>query len=294
MLNPKWLNTFATLVETGSFTKTAERLYMTQPGVSQHVKKLEDELAETLIYREGKQFELTREGIMLNAFIAEQKQQQADFLARMKDDDPHQGAIRIACSGAMAMKLYPSLLSLQTSYAGLSVQLEAAPADRIRQMLMDNQTDIGITTQKFDHPAFEETLLGEEALCVIVPSNAGIPQGNFHALASLGYIHHPDGKHYADLVLGSNFPKEYRGVESLDHRGYVNQLAQILLPISKGIGFTLLPESVMSRFEQKEQLTSLPLESPVSQSLFLSKKKHRDLPKRFEAVMEIIHQSTCK
>lgn len=31
MLNPKWLETFSTLVETGSFTRTAERLYMTQP-----------------------------------------------------------------------------------------------------------------------------------------------------------------------------------------------------------------------------------------------------------------------
>ncbi|CZF86848.1 LysR family transcriptional regulator [Grimontia marina] len=292
MLNPKWLNTFATLVETGSFTKTAERLYMTQPGVSQHVKKLEDELGETLIFREGKQFELTREGIMLNAFIAEQNQQQADFLARMKDDDPHQGAIRIACSGAMAMKLYPSLLNLQTLHSGLSVQLEAAPADRIRQMLIDNQTDIGITTQKFDQPVFEETLLGEEALCVILPAKVQIPLGDFHALSSLGYIHHPDGKHYADLVLGTNFPEEYRSIEALEHRGFVNQLAQILLPVSKGIGFTVLPESVMTGFEQKEKLTVLTLESPVSQSLFLSQKKYRDLPKRFDKVMELILQAT--
>ena len=41
MINPLWLNTFKILVDVGHFTQTAEKLYMTQPGVSQHIKKLE-------------------------------------------------------------------------------------------------------------------------------------------------------------------------------------------------------------------------------------------------------------
>ncbi|MGC7906805.1 helix-turn-helix domain-containing protein [Vibrio anguillarum] len=36
-----WLNTFKTLVDIGHFTKAAELLHMTQPGVSQHINKLE-------------------------------------------------------------------------------------------------------------------------------------------------------------------------------------------------------------------------------------------------------------
>lgn len=48
-------------------------------------------------------------------------------------------------------------------------------------MLMENQTDIGITTQKFDHPAIEETLLGQEALCVVVPATANISGDDFEA-----------------------------------------------------------------------------------------------------------------
>ncbi len=59
MLNPSFLKTFIALVETKSFTKTAEILHMTQPGVSQHVKWMEDYFGEPLIVREGKKFELT-------------------------------------------------------------------------------------------------------------------------------------------------------------------------------------------------------------------------------------------
>ncbi|TMN84121.1 LysR family transcriptional regulator, partial [Pseudoalteromonas phenolica] len=44
MINPTWLNTFCTLVEVNHFTQTAERLFMTQSGVSQHIKKLEQQV----------------------------------------------------------------------------------------------------------------------------------------------------------------------------------------------------------------------------------------------------------
>lgn len=228
---------------------------------------------------------------MLNAFIAQQNQLQSAFLEQMRNDDPYQGTLRLACSGAVAIKLYPLLLELQAAHPGLSVQLEAAPAERIRHMLMENLTDIGITTQKFDHPVIEETLLGQESLGIILPATSQIASGDFEALSALGYIHHPDGKHYADLVLGLNFPAQYKGVDGLPHRGYVNQLTQILLPVAKGLGFTVLPESVVSHDEARDALRLLSLQSPVSQSLYLSKKKHRDLPKRFEAVLDIVHQA---
>ena len=62
MLNATWLDTFTTLCETGHFTRAAERLNMTQPGVSQHLRKLEAQLGQSLIAREGKSFTLTAAG----------------------------------------------------------------------------------------------------------------------------------------------------------------------------------------------------------------------------------------
>jgi len=62
MINPLWLRSFCTLVEIGHFTRTAERLHMTQSGVSQHIHKLEALLAAPLLLREGKQFTVTEAG----------------------------------------------------------------------------------------------------------------------------------------------------------------------------------------------------------------------------------------
>ena len=75
MINQQWLHTFLTLVEVGHFTHTAEKLYMTQPGVSQQIKKLEEQVGVALLNRVGKRFELTREGETLYRFGCQRRQE---------------------------------------------------------------------------------------------------------------------------------------------------------------------------------------------------------------------------
>jgi DNA-binding transcriptional LysR family regulator len=63
--------TFKALVETGSFTKTAKQLGLTQPAISQHIQKLEAALAEPLLIRHGRTIEITEAGRLLLRHIAE-------------------------------------------------------------------------------------------------------------------------------------------------------------------------------------------------------------------------------
>ena len=62
MLHSTWLETFVTLCDVGHFTRAAAALNMTQPGVSQHVKKLEEQVGQSLLSRAGKSFTLTPAG----------------------------------------------------------------------------------------------------------------------------------------------------------------------------------------------------------------------------------------
>lgn len=65
MLNSQHLTTFKLLVELKSFTKTANQLGITQPAVSQHMQKLEQELGCELLIRHGRKIELTVSGAQL-------------------------------------------------------------------------------------------------------------------------------------------------------------------------------------------------------------------------------------
>lgn len=56
------LRTYLTIMQERSISRAAARLHLTQPAVSQALKRLEDSLGRTLIQRRGAQFQPTRAG----------------------------------------------------------------------------------------------------------------------------------------------------------------------------------------------------------------------------------------
>ncbi|MCP3702145.1 MAG: LysR family transcriptional regulator, partial [Alteromonas sp.] len=127
MINPTWLDTFITLVETGNFTRTAEQRFMTQPGVSQDLKKLEEACQCELVIRLGKGIQLTEQGQRVYHYAKEQQEKEQDFIASLKFDAPFEGKCIVACSGAIAQRIYPALLALQKQHSALNIHVEVAP-----------------------------------------------------------------------------------------------------------------------------------------------------------------------
>ncbi len=65
MLNLSQLQTFVTVASEGSMTAAAEKLFLTQPAVSQQMKNMEDDLGVELIVRGSKQIKMTAQGEIL-------------------------------------------------------------------------------------------------------------------------------------------------------------------------------------------------------------------------------------
>ena len=61
------LRTFVAVAEEGHLTRAAEKLFISQPAVSAHVKALEEELGVVLFLRSARGMQLTREGAALKA-----------------------------------------------------------------------------------------------------------------------------------------------------------------------------------------------------------------------------------
>jgi DNA-binding transcriptional LysR family regulator len=65
MLDANQANVFLTAAETLSFTQAARRLHMTQPSVSEHIRRLEQHYGTPLFMRSGRRLELTDAGATL-------------------------------------------------------------------------------------------------------------------------------------------------------------------------------------------------------------------------------------
>jgi DNA-binding transcriptional LysR family regulator len=292
MLNPAWLKTFKTLVEIGHFTQTAEILFMTQPGVSQHIKKLENACGYALIKRINKSFEVTEQGKRVYDYAVKTQLQQSDLLESLSFDNPFAGTCKVSCSGTTALWLYPMLIELQTEHPELHTQLEVAPNQRILESVAAGHTDLGIVTDKAMTSNVVSEHIGEEPLCLVLPSAAKKETLTAEYLTSIGLVSHPDALHYLRLYLGRCQDDALTNLnpESLKIVSYINQLNQILLPISEGIGFTVLPQSAIAASPLVKKLYVYQQKANVSETLYLIKKQHRELPTRYTNIEQRIRQ----
>ena len=282
MINQKHLQTFMKLVETGHFTKTAEQLFMTQPGVTQHIKKLEQHFGGLLLQRYGKQFELTLAGEKLYQTGLSMQALETQLAQTILQDAPTQGACTFACSGAMASFLYPHFIQRQIQHPQLTVSIEAAPNNNILRDLLNNKVDLGLVSIATTHEKLQQTFVGSEALQLVLPAQATWDaQSGFAELNALGFINHPDGLHFIEKVCSANFQSSYTGTDHLQIKGYVNQLQQILLPVAQGVGFTILPERAVLAFSQPSLLRIVPLAHRVEEPVYLTQKRYRSLPQRY-------------
>ncbi len=288
MLNAQWLETFTVLIETGHFTRTAERLGMTQPGVSQHLRKLEDQVGQPLISRQGKSFSPTPAGEAVLAVGQARRAEEKTLLEAVLRDDPAVGEVVVACSGSFAMLLYPHLLTLMQAAPELIIRLEATPQDTVLSGVLDGRFDLGIADHKPDQPRLDAEHLGKEELCLLLPSDKAASPISFQALEDLGFVAHPDGFAYADELFSLNFPDAFKGSDRLRIRTFVNQISQIPSPVAQGIGYTLLPRSGVDAYPDKDKICVVQLPKSRHHELWMVFRRGRLLPARVTCIADLI------
>lgn len=287
MLHATWLDTFVTLCDTGHFTRAATAMNMTQPGVSQHVRKLEQQVGQSLMSRDGKSFILTPAGEAVLAIGLRRRREETDFRRSLLFDDPHEGEVSVGCSGSIALLLYPCFLDLMDRSPKLDLLLEAAPESRIVEGIVAGTLDLGVVSHPPAHPRLDGMRTGEDTLCLLLPNGCPAPD-SLADLDRLGFIAHPDGYAHADELLSLNFPDEYRGAEALVRRSFVNQIGQIPEPVTRGLGYTILPGSGVNSFRDRSLLTVVDLPRPVRHDLWLIHRRNRVLAARTDRLRRTI------
>lgn len=285
MINPIWLNTFCTLVEIGHFTRSADKLCMTQSGVSQHIKKLELQLDNPLLVREGKSFYLTDMGKKLY----QEGQEILVALGRLENsvnlDAPYQGRVKITSPGSVGLKLYSLLLDYQNSHPQLLVDYSFAPNRQIELDIAQRKYDFGIMSQLSELDDLVCQKIAMEELVLVTSSD--IIEVNWHCLLRLGFIAHPDARHHSQLLLSENFA-EFESCDQFAHKGFSNQISLILEPVSRGFGFTVLPLNAARSFHRPDLIKVHSLPTPVSEPLYLCFHRNMPMPNRVKAVIQFI------
>ena len=271
MINLVWLKTFCTLVDVGHFTKSADILFMTQSGVSQQIKKLEQQLNTPLLIREGKSFSLTDAGIKLHRQGQDLLHSSAELEKSIKQDDPYIGTVKVASPGSIGLKLYPYMLDIQQQHSQLAIDYRFAPNKNIEQDLAERKIDIGLVTELSKAANIVSQKIAVEPLVLVTSNKAR--QINWQTLTELGFIGHPDGEHHAQALLSKNY-QQFEHISQFQQQGFSNQISLILEPVSRGLGFTVLPLHAANAFNKPKSITIHLLNNPVNESLYLCQNRH--------------------
>jgi DNA-binding transcriptional LysR family regulator len=265
MLNPQWLRTFTALVESGSFTRAAESLDLTQAAVSQHLRHLEDALG-LLVIRHPRRLELTPAGHALLEYCDEMNQADQRLRLRLSGADLECGELGLVTPGSIGLALYPLLLGLQQAHPGWVVRHRFAPDPEVLEAVLRNQYELGLVTLKPDDPRLAAQAFTEEPLELIVPADEDV--NDWSDLERLGFIDHPDGQAMANRLLSRHFAGN-PGIRSVRRQGFTNQVGLILEPVSRGLGFTVLPRYARTAFAHQELIRVIGCGAPVVDTLWL-------------------------
>lgn len=139
------LRTFAAVAEAGHLTRAAERLHVSQPAVSAHVKALEEELGVALFARSAKGMRLTREGeaLLARASAVLESAGELERAARCLRRELA-GDLRIALnSDAEFLRVRELLEALRAEHPKLAVHLPQSMSNLIADELRAGTLDGG-------------------------------------------------------------------------------------------------------------------------------------------------------
>lgn len=172
-MNLNHLRAFHLVALHGSYTAAAAAAGVSQPTLSEHVRKLQLEHGTLLLHRSAGGMELTGQGTALleatlRLFGAERDAEQL----LSPGSGPARGLLRFGADAPI--HAVPALRRLRESHPGIQVSLHSGNSASIRNAVADGSMDIGIVADPAASPFLSVRQLTSQDLVALVPQESSL------------------------------------------------------------------------------------------------------------------------
>jgi DNA-binding transcriptional LysR family regulator len=245
------LQYFAAVARHRHFGRAAAELYVTQPALSQQVRRLEAELGLELLRRGSRGVELTPAGAELlaraEAILAEVERARAEM-------DRHagvtRGVVRVAAGGADAPRLAEALAAFHREHPGVRLALRQGSAAEAVELIRTGSVDLAVAALRESDAAgiagVDVRQLAEEPLRVVVAEGDPLESAGPIALEDLRgrtFVLAEPGTALRELVMAACQAAGFSPVPLLE----VGDPWTTRLLVSAGLGVSLVPLSWVER-----------------------------------------------
>lgn len=277
----KQLETFISVAKTGSFTKTAEKLFLSQPSVSGHIGKLEQELGVVLFRRSNRKIELTPAGRIFFSSVTEILNQKEKTLLELHEHNAKiEGILEIGASNTTAQYVLPRFLAaFHTQYPNVIFDVLQMNSQQVETGLVNGELDFGLVGSPADNKNLLYEKISQDDLIAIAPAKPPFTSMEDISLAELlsyPIIVRREGS--ATRQFFENALEKSGRTAAMKIAAYFDSTEMIALSVQHGLGLAVV--SILSVKEKADSglLRLLPIRDlPLQRSFYFAYHKSRTL-----------------
>jgi len=293
-MNIDQIRAFHKVASTGSFTRAARELLVTQPAVSQEIKALESSLGIKLFDRSGKNVRMTTEGEVLLSYalrLFALHEEMESLFGRSKN--LQHGQIKLGSTALMGTYFLPKIIGrFNRRYPGIEIDLQMGNSDQVMHLVLEGLVDLGFSGMTTNHARLESILIHQEKMIMVASPRHPLSARKISLddISETPFIWREKGTQTRKLIekwflgqLRGHYPRKSIELQNMEAAKRM---------VEEGYGITVVPEAAVKREISAGWLKPLQVEElNVLNSYYLVSLKTRKLTPAAEAFRKMLSKT---
>ncbi len=246
-LEHRHLKYFLAVAEDLHFRKAAERLYISQPGLSRQIKQMENDLGVKLFERDNRKVILTNAGAYLKVELTKNLKNLDHILNHAKLlHDGKDGILRFTYVDSAMQEIIPDLLlKFRQNHPNVLFSLKEMDNQKQIESLLSQDSDIGFVRLERVPRGIVLSPIMSETFCLILPKDHPIDEHNFKNLSQF--------KNESFILFDPRYSASYyeRVMQIFDESGFAPLVthstihsSSIYKLVENNFGISIVPKSM--------------------------------------------------
>lgn len=251
---------FLAVAELLHFRKAAEKLFISQPGLSRQIKEMEDNIGIKLFDRHNRQVKLTHTGLYLKEELSKNLKSLDAILHHAKLlEDGKDGKLNFGYVGSAMQKIIPELLLKFTEdHPNILFSLKEMDNGKQIEGLLSQHIDIGFVRLERIPRGLESHPVLKEPFCLVLPKHHTIDASNFKNLSQFKEEHF--------ILFDPEYSASYykKVMEIFDASGFspivshnTIHAGSIYKLVENNFGVSIVPQSLINENNSKTKFIEL-------------------------------------
>ncbi len=283
------LEVFLAVARERRFSRAAEKLFRTQSAVSQTIRKLEDELGESLFDRSSREGVLTDAGKVLLEYaekLINLRIEATESLTELRE--LQKGKLVIAANELNVLYLLPLMAEFRRLHPMIKIAVERALGSHIPDDVLQHSVEFGLLSYEPQEPSLHSIVVFHDELVFVVPPTHPLASSSAISIRQLGaesFVAHIVNSPYREKVI--QLFKTHKTPLHMDLE--LPTLQAIKQYVAMGNGVAFLPEiSVENEVARGELIRISVRELQLKRKLRLIYRKGANLSHAGAAFLKVV------